>query len=79
MTPEISFEIAKSLTVTWRAQPPFWIRFGALLKDAQVRGMPPMSVGGGDVADGAAVGIARDRNDLSRSDEAAGFVARFIR
>jgi hypothetical protein len=35
LTPDISFEIAKSSTVTWRAQPPFWTRFGALLKDAQ--------------------------------------------
>jgi hypothetical protein len=30
-------EIAKSAWVTWRAQPPFWIRFGALLNEAQNR------------------------------------------
>src|SRR5712691_6853447 len=47
LTPDISFEIAKSSTVTWRAQPPFWTRFGALLKDAQSIGMPPTSVADG--------------------------------
>jgi hypothetical protein len=34
LTPEISLEMAKSATVTCRAHPPFWIRFGALLKEA---------------------------------------------
>jgi len=34
LTPEISSEIAKSACVTWRAQPPFWMRFGALLNEA---------------------------------------------
>src|SRR5258708_29150743 len=52
LTPDISFEIAKSSTVTWRAQPPFWTRFGALLKDAQSIGMPPTSVAGGNCAEG---------------------------
>src|SRR5882724_12945868 len=52
LTPDISFEIAKSSTVTWRAQPPFWTRFGALLKEAQSIGMPPTSVAGGNCADG---------------------------
>src|SRR5712675_1257555 len=52
LTPDISFEIAKSSTVTWRAQPPFWTRFGALLKEAQSIGMPPTSVAGGNCAEG---------------------------
>src|ERR1700704_6225028 len=52
LTPDISFEIAKSSTVTWRAQPPFWTRFGALLKDAQSIGMPPTSVAGENCAEG---------------------------
>src|SRR6202000_2852064 len=52
LTPEISFEMAKSSTVTWRAQPPFWMRFDALLNDAHVVGMPPTSVAGADCADG---------------------------
>src|SRR5262249_11255064 len=38
--------------VTWRAQPPFWMRRGALLKDDHASGMPPTSVAGGDTADG---------------------------
>src|ERR1700682_5959134 len=52
LTPEIVFEIAKSSCVTWRAQPPFWTRFGALLKEAQSSGMPPTSVAGGNCAEG---------------------------
>src|SRR5712672_1368419 len=52
LTPAIVFEIAKSAWVTWRAQPPFWMRFGALLKEAQSIGMPPTSVAGGDCAEG---------------------------
>src|SRR6516162_852992 len=52
LTPDISLEIAKSSTVTWRAQPPFWMRLDALLNDAQVMGMPPMSVAGADCAEG---------------------------
>src|SRR5258707_9602232 len=58
LTPDISFEIAKSSTVTWRAQPPFWTRFGALLKDAQSIGMPPTSVAGGKSARGKWLPIA---------------------
>src|SRR5579863_2123521 len=52
LTPEISFEIAKSFTVTSRAQPPFWMRLAALLKEAHVIGIPPTSVAGGDCAAG---------------------------
>src|ERR1700761_9014428 len=46
-TPAISSEIWKSYCVTWRAQPPFWMRRGALLKDAQNSGRSPTSVAGG--------------------------------
>src|ERR1700733_2486948 len=52
LTPVIVFEIAKSACVTWRAQPPFCTRFGALLKEAQSIGMPPTSVAGGNCAEG---------------------------
>src|ERR1700758_886943 len=52
LTPEISLEIAKSSTVTWRAQPPFWTRLGALLNEAQSIGIPPTSVAGGNCAEG---------------------------
>src|SRR6478672_8492467 len=52
LTPAIVSEIWKSACVTWRAQPPLWIRFGALLKDAQNCGMSPTSVAGGDDAAG---------------------------
>src|SRR6201987_6344145 len=52
LTPEISLETAKSSTVTWRAQPPFWMRLDALLDDAQVVGIPPTSVAGAACADG---------------------------
>jgi hypothetical protein len=52
-------EIAKSACVTWRAQPPFWIRFGALLNEAQSMGMPPTSVAGGDCAEGNWLPMAR--------------------
>src|SRR5579863_6252998 len=52
LTPEISFEIAKSFTVTSRAQPPFWMRLAALLNEAHVIGIPPTSVAGGDCAAG---------------------------
>ena len=45
-------EIAKCACVTWRAQPPFGMRFGALLNDAQNCGRSPTSVGGGDCAEG---------------------------
>src|SRR5258708_34884702 len=47
LTPETASEIAKSAWVTSRAQPPFWIRFGALLNDPQNSGMSPTSVAGG--------------------------------
>src|SRR6266481_8462612 len=52
LTPAIVLEIAKSFCVTSRAQPPFWTRFGALLKEAQSIGMPPTSVAGGNCAEG---------------------------
>src|SRR3954447_22899795 len=52
LTPEISFEMAKSSTVTCRAQPPFWMRLGALLNEAQSIGKPPTSVAGGVCAEG---------------------------
>jgi hypothetical protein len=45
-------EIGKSACVTCRAQPPFWIRRGAVLNEAQICGMPPTSVAGGENADG---------------------------
>src|SRR5260370_27242746 len=50
LTPAMVSEIWKSACVTWRAQPPFWIRFGALLKDAQNCGRSPTSVAGGEDA-----------------------------
>jgi hypothetical protein len=40
-------EIAKSFCVTWRAQPPAWIRLWTLLNDAQNAGISPTSVAGG--------------------------------
>src|SRR6266853_642873 len=52
LTPEMVSEIWKSACVTCRAQPPFWIRFGALLNDAQNCGMSFVSVAGGDDAAG---------------------------
>src|SRR5260221_14496309 len=52
LRPEIVFEIAKSACVTWRPQPPFWTRLGALLNEAQSIGMPPTSVAGGNCAEG---------------------------
>src|SRR5882757_5485971 len=58
LTPVIVFEIAKSSCVTWRAQPPFWMRFGALLNEAQSIGMPPTSVAGGNCAEGNWLPIA---------------------
>src|SRR2546425_4328788 len=58
LTPVIVFEMAKSACVTCRAQPPFWMRFGALLKDAQSIGMPPTSVAGGGFALGKMLPLA---------------------
>src|SRR6266550_2816980 len=52
LTPAMVSEIWKSACVTCRAQPPFWIRFGALLNDAQNCGRSPTSVAGGDDAAG---------------------------
>src|SRR6266851_6978527 len=52
LTPAMVSEIWKSYCVTCRAQPPFWIRFGALLNDAQNCGMSLTSVAGGDDAAG---------------------------
>src|SRR5271168_1160172 len=47
LTPEIVVEILKSSWVICRAQPPFWIRLGARLNEAQNCGMPLTSVAGG--------------------------------
>src|ERR1700722_20679014 len=58
LTPVIVFEIAKSDCVPWRAQPPFWTRFGALLNEAQSIGLPPTSVAGGNCAEGNCLTIA---------------------
>src|SRR5271165_2734040 len=52
LTPEISVAIWKSACVTCRAQPPSWMRRGALLNDAQNIGMSPTSVAGGEKAPG---------------------------
>src|SRR5580704_10371125 len=52
LTPVIVVEIWKSYWVTCRAQPPFWIRFAALLNDAQNCGMLFVEVPGGDTAAG---------------------------
>ena len=52
LTPEMVSATAKESWVTWRAQPPFWMRRGALLKDAQLSGMSPTSVAGGENAAG---------------------------
>ena len=49
--PEMVVEIAKSAWVTCRAQPPFWMRRCTVLKEDQICGMPPTSVGGGENAD----------------------------
>src|SRR5258706_16277192 len=47
LTPEIVVEILKSSWVICRADPPFWIRLGARLNEAQYCGMPLTSVAGG--------------------------------
>src|SRR6266446_8596784 len=52
LTPDMVSEIWKSSCVTCRAQPPFWIRFGALLNDAQNCGMSFVLVAGGEDAAG---------------------------
>src|SRR6266446_6666902 len=52
LTPEMVSEIWKSACVTCRAQPPFWIRFGALLNDAQNCGRSFVLVAGGEDAAG---------------------------
>src|SRR5579859_4886430 len=51
-TPAMSVEIGKAPVLTWRAQPPSWTRFGAMLNEDQNSGMPPTSVGGGLMKDG---------------------------
>ena len=51
-TPVMVVEIAKDSWFTCRAQPPFWIRFGALLNDAQNCGRSFVSVAGGEFAAG---------------------------
>src|ERR1700752_1211239 len=52
LTPAIVSEIWKSYCVTCRAQPPFWIRFAALLNEAQNCGMSFVEVAGGETAAG---------------------------
>src|SRR5205085_6968691 len=52
LTPAMVSECWMSACVTCRAQPPFWIRFGALLNDAQNCGRSPTSVAGGEDAAG---------------------------
>src|SRR5260221_14424473 len=52
LTPAISSEIWKSTCAPCRAQPPFWMRRGALLNDAQNIGMSPTFVAGGEKAPG---------------------------
>ena len=51
-TPVMVFEIAKSAWLTCRAQPPFCIRFGTLLNDAQNCGRSFVSPAGGEFAAG---------------------------
>jgi hypothetical protein len=58
LTPAIVVEIWKSYWVTCRAQPPFWIRFAALLNDAQNCGRSFVEVAGGDTAAGNCSAIA---------------------
>src|ERR1700746_512506 len=50
-TPVMVWEIAKSAWVTCRAQPPSCMRRCTVLKEDQICGMPPTSVGGGENAD----------------------------
>src|SRR4030088_631473 len=57
-TPAMVFEIGKSACVTCRAQPPSWMRRGALLNEAQIWGMLPTSVAGGENGDGSGSLIA---------------------
>src|ERR1700751_2777221 len=58
LTPAIVSEIWKSYCVTCRAQPPFWIRFAALLNDAQNCWRLLVEVAGGDSAAGNWLAIA---------------------
>src|SRR4029077_5493267 len=52
-TPAIEVEILKSSAVICRAQPPFWMRFGARLNEDQYCGIPLTSVAGGLRNDGS--------------------------
>src|ERR1700757_1690128 len=71
-TPEIVVEILKSSAVICRAQPPFWIRFGARLNDDQNCGIPLTSVAGGLRNDGSL--FARDGSCGPGSTSALGLV-----
>src|SRR5260370_30417855 len=51
-TPPIASEIWKADGATCLPQPPFWIRFAALLNDAQNCGRSFVEVAGGDTAAG---------------------------
>ena len=76
-------EMAKSVCVTWRAQPPFWMRLGALLNDAQSIGMPPTSVAGGVCAEGNWLAESRALrariSEISRSFGVDGALRRLVR
>jgi hypothetical protein len=48
----VSSEIAKSSDVSSRAQPPFCIRFGEILKEDQKNGCVLTSVAGGSICEG---------------------------
>src|ERR1700722_11175414 len=74
-TPEKVSEIAKSAWVTWRAQPPAWIRLWALLKEAQNCGSSPISVAGGLFALGNCEARFGFRGPGSRSASALALTA----
>src|SRR5262245_21778109 len=52
LTPAISSEITKSSDVSSRAQPPFWMRFGEMLKEDLKNGCVLISVAGGSTCEG---------------------------
>src|ERR1700756_4477743 len=52
LTPAMASEIAKLADVTSRAQPPFWIRLGEMLKEDQKKGCVLTSVAGGSICEG---------------------------
>jgi len=80
-TPAISVEMAKSDCVTCLPQPPFWVRRGARLNDAQNSGMLPTSVGGGSRNDGMLLaspascgpGMVRPPGSVTLTDPSGGW------